>query len=921
MRLLWVLLMVSVFVLSPLAVMSPYYISPPSSTASSSNESAPIVAALSTNVVLSNLGLSGYLPQSFWSIDAHTSAATGFTSDPSVGEFLNDSTLTTIRYGSQSEYCNATDNFEWSDSGTHSLGCSYNISAFKSWCYSLTPHCESVLSLPGEINSSSADAYIVKYIVNTLGFQPTYFTIGNEPSNWVHYNEPWSAWRSGDDSKPTAQEYAIDVRNAIAAIKAVDPSAHFDGGEFATAANGNFFAETIDYNAANIAFVAYHSYPSLTGSNSPTNAQYLGALDSTHNITSTVAEFRSGCVSNGGGSLCNTEPIQIGEYNGGPSTGGGAPQDAEFVGATFLAASAVQAMTANITALTDFDLQGSSFGYNLMDSSNSIDAQGQFYTEFAPYLQNDGAFKVGITGLGPNLNAWAVRSANATGQSLLVVNANTTQSISFLPSTVIAMNNLTKEVSWNSSQANPVVTTRSGESNSTIFTVPPEGMLLLRVKALPFPATPIDLTATAVSGSQIDLHWVNAAGTLTDNHVYWGTSCGSLTAINIGSVVTYYNKTGLSSDTTYCFTVTATNSTTGETPQSLSATATTFATVPAAPTNLDIVNITSSTMLLRWVNPSGPLSFVNVYQFSYQTTCTGQGIQVSSIVENGYEAQGLFASTKYAFIVNASSSGGTGPNSSCVTGTTLAAGSTVPFNVSASAYSVSAVQITWVNPTETVTDNHLYWGVSADCITGTPHLTAIDLGTVATVYDKTGLNESTSYCFAVTASTSGGEGPLSNTVNATTLGIPPPTNTTVINIQAWNATASWTNPVGITVIANTIYIAMGSVCTSFSVIINLPFPEVPNEVMSNIFMPHTQYCLVVTITNQTAQSGPSNAVVFTTANGPMNCAIQTCASNSTPPSSGGFVLTDLDLYVLMGLVALVVVVVVVYYVTRHPAMA
>ncbi|MFZ0699719.1 MAG: protease pro-enzyme activation domain-containing protein [Thermoplasmata archaeon] len=92
---------------------------------------------------------------------------------------------------------------------------------------------------------------------------------------------------------------------------------------------------------------------------------------------------------------------------------------------------------------------------------------------------------------------------------------------------------------------------------------------------------PTLLSATAVSAAGIDLGWTNPSGALLDNAVYWGTSCGSLTKIDLGVVTTSYDKTGLSPSTSYCFTVSASTSG-GEGPQSTSASTTTLAaTTPA----------------------------------------------------------------------------------------------------------------------------------------------------------------------------------------------------------------------------------------------------------------------------------------------------------------------------------------------------
>jgi len=87
-----------------------------------------------------------------------------------------------------------------------------------------------------------------------------------------------------------------------------------------------------------------------------------------------------------------------------------------------------------------------------------------------------------------------------------------------------------------------------------------------------------------------------------------------------------------------------------------------------------------------------------------------------------------------------------------------------PSQVTATALSVSEINLTWMNPAGSLTDNHVY-EYAADCST---LVGSFDLGKVTTSYTLTGLSKASTYCFRVSASTIGGEGPLSPTASATT---------------------------------------------------------------------------------------------------------------------------------------------------------
>src|SRR5206468_5559385 len=102
------------------------------------------------------------------------------------------------------------------------------------------------------------------------------------------------------------------------------------------------------------------------------------------------------------------------------------------------------------------------------------------------------------------------------------------------------------------------------------------------------PAAPSNLTATAVSTSEIDLSWTdNAAGNETGFLISRSTDGTTFTQIgSVGAGVTSYKNTGLSASTKYYYEVRATNAA-GNSAFSNIANATTSAVQapPAAPSN------------------------------------------------------------------------------------------------------------------------------------------------------------------------------------------------------------------------------------------------------------------------------------------------------------------------------------------------
>ena len=281
-------------------------------------------------------------PSTFWAVSAHPGCPICFTSDPALGAFLSSTPVTWYRVGAGADACNMTLDVAYNSSGDDVGACAVNLASFKDWCYSLTPHCHSIVQLPGENNNSGIDSSDVAYLEGTIGLYPDYWAIGNEPSDWIHYDEPWASWQPSDHNAPTAVAYAVDVRNAIEAIRGVDPFARFVGIEN-SGVNPSFLQNVTRIDGSLISWVAYHTYPGGTGGPAhPTLSEFYSLLNGSTSIPETYAEVRNStdkyC------SNCSSLPISIGEYNGGTSNSTWTTYLDEFPNVIFTAASLTQAL-------------------------------------------------------------------------------------------------------------------------------------------------------------------------------------------------------------------------------------------------------------------------------------------------------------------------------------------------------------------------------------------------------------------------------------------------------------------------------------------------------------------------------------------------------------------------------------------------
>jgi hypothetical protein len=153
------------------------------------------------------------------------------------------------------------------------------------------------------------------------------------------------------------------------------------------------------------------------------------------------------------------------------------------------------------------------------------------------------------------------------------------------------------------------------------------------------PVAPTNLSATAVSSSQVNLSWTDASSNETGFTIYRRTgSSGSFAQVGtVGAGVTSFASTGLANNTTYYFQVVATNAT-GASGPSNTASATTggVLTPPAAPDNLN-ASRKSNGVLLTWDDNSTNESGFKLYRrngffSSYQLIAT-VGSNVESFLD------------------------------------------------------------------------------------------------------------------------------------------------------------------------------------------------------------------------------------------------------------------------------------------------
>jgi len=189
---------------------------------------------------------------------------------------------------------------------------------------------------------------------------------------------------------------------------------------------------------------------------------------------------------------------------------------------------------------------------------------------------------------------------------------------------------------------------------------------------------PVNLGATAISQTQIDLSWSQPAsngGTpVTGYKIQRQNACtGAFVTVvnNTGTTTTTYSNTGLTANTCYIYKVSSYNLI-GQSAVSNNATATTPASSPqppSSPTNLSAVGLTNSTIHLAWTAPTG---VVTGYKVERSTGGSGFGTIAANTgnTTTKYNDTGLASATTYSYRVSAINATGTSSPSNTADGTT-----------------------------------------------------------------------------------------------------------------------------------------------------------------------------------------------------------------------------------------------------------
>ncbi|MDO8521604.1 MAG: fibronectin type III domain-containing protein, partial [bacterium] len=292
---------------------------------------------------------------------------------------------------------------------------------------------------------------------------------------------------------------------------------------------------------------------------------------------------------------------------------------------------------------------------------------------------------VGVTGYSIYRNGGTTPLATVTGTSYSDTELSPATSYSYVVKAADAAGNLS------SSSASASATTESAQ-------------VLADTTA---PTTPAGLSATAVSSSQINLSWTastDAVG-VTGYKIYRNGGTTPLATVT----TTSYSNTGLSADTSYSYTVKATDVAGNLSLSSASANATTETasvladtTLPTVPIGLSATAVSSSQINLSWTASTDTVSVTG-----YKIYRNGGTTPLATVTETSYSNTGLSAGTNYSYTVKAvDAAGNLSLSSASANATTLAVvivdtqAPTIPTGLVATKNVYNEVDLSWTASTD-----------------------------------------------------------------------------------------------------------------------------------------------------------------------------------------------------------------------------
>jgi hypothetical protein len=443
------------------------------------NESPAVVLGAGAANVSGTLGLGspvGNLTPEFWGVNYNYQAAPSGYANHTVAALLNETPITWIR-------------FPLNDTSYQDVATWQAVVQFCDWV-----HCHSIATVGGPgITAAEAASDVAR--AEGLGIHPSFWVLGNEPNLWP---------------LETSVEYANLVHAWIPLVHDIDPSAQILGAEITgnPSVGSQYIYNVTKIDGSQIQGLAIQVYPQIGGS---TLADFLGALTAGASVQNAILNARALMAS-----ACPTctIPLLLNEVNGGSGFNGNyIPYREGSADATFLAASMIQGLRLGLAQFSPWTLTGESFtpasvnqhcDFGMIQLRPGCDGEYlqpsfSLYQNLLTQLPYGALVNVTFPGA-PSF--YGIQSTNGTSRSVLLVNADATQSETFaLGSGFPTEGTVLSSLMDASHAASPLVSSAAlSPSSPPAFSLPPNSVMVLRF--LESPGVAVTATPSSLSLGQ-----------------------------------------------------------------------------------------------------------------------------------------------------------------------------------------------------------------------------------------------------------------------------------------------------------------------------------------------------------------------------------------------------------------------------------
>ena len=364
-------------------------------------------------------------PLSFWAMDYRCAPENNAT----CIAFIRGTPVHTFRVAGSMEGYDAFNNTEWSRFGGAGA-INWNWTDIDKFCAAVIQPCNLVTTIPTAINNTGLAVQAVKYTqANDAGNPNVYFGLGNEPEGWINFNPANhyfattpipTPYTTPKNSQGGIVGYVVD--RIAQAVVTYYPNVHLAVIQSPTCASNPIMDAIVNdtYSLGMQPVLACHSYPGHAGPSYAPAANVANLLQPAYVTRTTSTAVATQTALHASGNL----PVWIQELSPALQGGSYAKYTNQWPEVSWFGAQLSQFWQANFSMFEPFYFGcGPATNFALLSASCVPTPAAGIYNYIGENMRQSTVSNVTYTGSVGNL--YASFGKNASGDSLLISNVNT----------------------------------------------------------------------------------------------------------------------------------------------------------------------------------------------------------------------------------------------------------------------------------------------------------------------------------------------------------------------------------------------------------------------------------------------------------------------------------------------------------------